>query len=188
MSALTLRVALIAWCCLETGLAVHNRIARRRGIVHDRSSLPILLAAIALGFWLASSVRGIAGMEIDPAKTWTPHAAAILVISGLVIRVHAVAALRGFFTTTVILQSHHRLVRRGLYAHIRHPGYLGILLIFTGLGLCFRNALSLLVLLGVVLPAVFNRIHVEESALAARFGDEYAEYSKVTKRLIPFLC
>jgi protein-S-isoprenylcysteine O-methyltransferase Ste14 len=33
--------------------------------------------------------------------------------------------------------------------------------------------------------ALLYRIHVEEQALHGAFGEEYAEYSRVTKRLIP---
>jgi protein-S-isoprenylcysteine O-methyltransferase Ste14 len=32
---------------------------------------------------------------------------------------------------------------------------------------------------------VLYRIHVEEQALVGAFGDEYVEYSRTTKRLIP---
>jgi len=31
------------------------------------------------------------------------------------------------------------------------------------------------------------RINVEEKALRAEFGEEYVEYAKKTKRLLPFL-
>jgi protein-S-isoprenylcysteine O-methyltransferase Ste14 len=38
-----------------------------------------------------------------------------------------------------------------------------------------------------VIPAMLYRIRVEERALTERFGDEYTEYCKKTKRLIPFI-
>jgi protein-S-isoprenylcysteine O-methyltransferase Ste14 len=39
----------------------------------------------------------------------------------------------------------------------------------------------------VVLPtaALMYRIHVEERALTEAFGNEYVDYSRVTKRLLP---
>jgi protein-S-isoprenylcysteine O-methyltransferase Ste14 len=40
----------------------------------------------------------------------------------------------------------------------------------------------------VLLPttaALLYRIHVEEAALNQALGDEYAAYSRVTKRLVP---
>jgi protein-S-isoprenylcysteine O-methyltransferase Ste14 len=33
--------------------------------------------------------------------------------------------------------------------------------------------------------ALLYRIHVEEIALTGAFGEDYVEYSRVTKRLIP---
>jgi protein-S-isoprenylcysteine O-methyltransferase Ste14 len=42
----------------------------------------------------------------------------------------------------------------------------------------------------IVLPpivALLYRIHVEELALTSAFGNDYTDYSRSTKRLIPFV-
>jgi len=76
-------------------------------------------------------------------------------------------------------------VRRGLYGRIRHPGYLGSLLIFSGLGFSFQNWLSAAALIALSVGGFLYRIHVEERVLAATFGREYDEYARETKRLVP---
>ena len=187
MDGLILRFAFLLWCVLEIGLAVHNRIARPTSLERDRGSRLLLLGAIVLGLWLAFRARGLTATRIDPTAEWLTYVGGALFLIGLALRIHAVATLGGFFTTSVTVRDHHRLVRRGLYAQIRHPGYLGSLLIFTALGLSFHNWVSVALLLALVLPAFLNRIRIEERALAEAFGEEYTAYMRTTKRLVPGL-
>jgi protein-S-isoprenylcysteine O-methyltransferase Ste14 len=77
------------------------------------------------------------------------------------------------------------LVRQGLYARVRHPMYLGHLLIALGAPLMLGARWAFL----VVVPAsivLFVRLGHEEAALRDRFPS-YAEYATHTKRLVPFL-
>jgi len=39
-----------------------------------------------------------------------------------------------------------------------------------------------------LIPLTIYRIKIEEKMLIEKFGDEYREYMKKTKRLIPFVC
>jgi len=48
-----------------------------------------------------------------------------------------------------------------------------------------RNWMSFAVVLLPTTAALLYRIHVEEAALNQALGDEYAAYSRVTKRLVP---
>jgi protein-S-isoprenylcysteine O-methyltransferase Ste14 len=78
------------------------------------------------------------------------------------------------------------LIDSGLYARVRHPFYLGILLFFMGLGLWLESYASVLALL---LPFAFlvARIQVEERTLGETLPG-YADYTRrVRYRLVPFL-
>ncbi|MGA8143204.1 MAG: isoprenylcysteine carboxylmethyltransferase family protein [Candidatus Acidiferrales bacterium] len=76
------------------------------------------------------------------------------------------------------------VVRRGIYAHIRHPRYLGSFLAI--LGACFlagtrllwavATAWSLLTLIAIAL---------EERELRTRFGGAYVEYCRGVPRFLP---
>jgi protein-S-isoprenylcysteine O-methyltransferase Ste14 len=68
---------------------------------------------------------------------------------------------------------------------MRHPSYTGGLTSFFGLGLAFANWLSLAILMIIIVIVYLYRMHVEEKVLIASLGDEYLEYSRQTKRLIP---
>jgi protein-S-isoprenylcysteine O-methyltransferase Ste14 len=60
-----------------------------------------------------------------------------------------------------------------------------MLLIFAAMGIMERNWGSLAIVLVFPTAVLLYRIHVEEMALREAFGDDYVEYSKVTKRLAP---
>lgn len=48
-----------------------------------------------------------------------------------------------------------------------------------------RNWIALAKLLLPTTTALLYRTHVEEAALLDAFGNEYAQYCRITKRLIP---
>jgi len=110
-----------------------------------------------------------------------------LLVAGVAIRWTAIYTLGQYFTSTVVIKDNHRLIRAGLYKHLRHPAYTGALIAHLGLGLSFSNWFSLVLSSVPFLVAAVYRIRVEEEALSEAFGETYLEYSKETKRLIPKL-
>jgi protein-S-isoprenylcysteine O-methyltransferase Ste14 len=70
---------------------------------------------------------------------------------------------------------------------LRHPSYAGLLLAFLGFGLATADWVSLAAVWLPVLAAVLYRIRVEERLLVESFGDEYRDYARATKRLVPGL-
>ena len=76
-------------------------------------------------------------------------------------------------------------MKTGLYRWMRHPSYTGLLLCMLAVGLHTRNWISLLVIVSPTTAALLYRIHVEEIALRDHFGQEYLDYSRETKRLVP---
>ena len=108
-----------------------------------------------------------------------------LLLGGIIIRWSAVLTLGKYFTGTVLIKHDHRLIRSGLYKHLRHPAYTGALVAHLGLGLSFSNWFTIVLSSAPYVMAALYRIHVEERALGEAFGDEYLNYSRSTKRLIP---
>jgi protein-S-isoprenylcysteine O-methyltransferase Ste14 len=51
----------------------------------------------------------------------------------MIIRYFAIRTLSRYFTYVVSMDSQHELIEQGLYRNIRHPAYLGELLIFLAL-------------------------------------------------------
>jgi protein-S-isoprenylcysteine O-methyltransferase Ste14 len=87
---------------------------------------------------------------------------------------------------TVNFENTSRLVKSGIYGYIRHPLYLSVFLLGTGVML--KNPASLQIVLGCInMIAVYITARIEENEMIAKFGDEYRNYMKETKMFIPFI-
>ena len=108
-----------------------------------------------------------------------------MIIVGLIIRITSIMTLKQHFTYTVTKIENHELIEAGLYKSIRHPGYLGQLIIFIGTSISLSNWLSVLFMIIPVLLGFIYRIKVEERFMIEQMGEKYIGYKKRTKRLIP---
>jgi len=109
-----------------------------------------------------------------------------LAVGGFVLMLWARVALGRQFSLHVTLQQGHRLVTAGLYRHLRHPRYTGILLFLVGTALVYRSWLGLL-LAAAALVVLLWRIHDEEALLRREFGSHWDAYAQRTPRLLPYL-
>jgi len=110
----------------------------------------------------------------------------ILLPIGSAIRVQARRTLGRYFSPVVRILPDHKLIRHGIYKHIRHPGYLGELLLYFSVPLFFRSLYGFFVMVFLV-PFILYRIRMEEQMLTEKFGDEYRDYMKNSKKLIPYV-
>jgi protein-S-isoprenylcysteine O-methyltransferase Ste14 len=108
-----------------------------------------------------------------------------LAIIGFIIRWIAIIQLGKMFTVDVAIDNKHQLRTTGLYKTVRHPSYLGLMLIICGIAVCMANTVALAVVLIPIFLALNYRINVEERALSEAFGYDYEQYKKTTARLIP---
>jgi protein-S-isoprenylcysteine O-methyltransferase Ste14 len=76
------------------------------------------------------------------------------------------------------------VVRTGPYRYVRHPGYLGSLLICVGAALSARNVTALALTTTAVGTAYGHRMDAED-ALLRRDLPGYADYAATTHRLVP---
>ena len=110
----------------------------------------------------------------------------VMVAIGTIIRVAARRSLGKRFTHGLRTVDDYGLVTSGVYTYVRHPSYTGLLLIHPGTGLLFGSVFGFLTML-LFIPTILYRIRVEENMLIEEFGEEYFEYSKRSKKLIPIL-
>ena len=107
--------------------------------------------------------------------------------AGMLLRLWAVLTLGRLFTTTVVVRQEQAVVTSGPYKFVRHPSYLGVLILLGGFGLALGDLASATVM--VVLPALglMWRIRVEEAALRGGLGERYVEYCRGRARLVPWI-
>ncbi|KAH8550877.1 hypothetical protein BGW37DRAFT_61630 [Umbelopsis sp. PMI_123] len=107
-------------------------------------------------------------------------------IGGVLLRLWAIH-VNQFFVVDLTVSDDMFICTDGPYKVIRHPGYLGTLLIWTGFGLAATNWFVLIFVAGLVTYALIRRIQVEEEVLFERFGVDYQAYADETARLFPFV-
>ena len=108
-------------------------------------------------------------------------------VGGISLRIWANRALGAYYTRTLRTGQGQHIVQEGPYRLIRHPGYLGAMLMWVGAGLATANWITALVIV-VGMSAVYGyRMRSEEAMLAEAFGDRYAAYEAHTWRLVPFV-
>ncbi len=110
-----------------------------------------------------------------------------LIIIGLIIRWASILQLKKAFTVDVAIGTEQKLKTDGLYKVIRHPSYLGLLLIMVGFSIAMNSLISILLVTIPMFLAIHYRIIVEEKALTVGFGEAYKSYKTKTKRLIPWI-
>jgi protein-S-isoprenylcysteine O-methyltransferase Ste14 len=176
-------VAVVAFVVDEVWIAL--RTAGSRAPRRDRGSKAVISVGIFAGVLLA----------VEAASRWSGGTlrlpwlwyltGALLVGAGLAVRIWAVTTLGRWFTTVVRVAEDQHVVSDGPYRWVRHPSYLGLLLILAGLGLMLTDWLSLLLVVLLPLATLVWRIRVEERALRTGLGAAYDGYAAGRKRLVP---
>ncbi len=173
----------LAWLLSEVLIL---RTARdRSGSDADRKSMLILASSnfIAPALGISAYLSGFGSAQFS---TQAKALGVALMIAGFVTRWAGMWTLKKFFSANVAVQSDHRLVIKGPYKWVRHPGYFGGWLSFLGLGLALGNWIALVILAALTIPAFLFRITVEERVLRAAFPD-YAAYAERVSKFIPFI-
>jgi protein-S-isoprenylcysteine O-methyltransferase Ste14 len=131
---------------------------------------PRLLAVYALGALLLLAARPGPGSLL---------LGAIPVVAGEALR----------FWATGFLHKNDALTTAGPYAYLRHPLYLGTLLIGTGFAIMASHpvgwsayALFVVVFFGYYLP---YKDRIESARLESLYGDAYRRYAAAVPRLLP---
>ncbi|HEY4490484.1 MAG TPA: isoprenylcysteine carboxylmethyltransferase family protein, partial [Acidobacteriota bacterium] len=112
------------------------------------------------------------------------YAGVALCLAGYGIRLIAIRALRRQFSYFVAIQQHHQLITTGIYSLIRHPIYLGAMLLVVGMILLFPTLYGFLFVL-IYSMLLAHRMNQEEKLLFKHFGTVYQEYRSKSYRLIP---
>ena len=87
-----------------------------------------------------------------------------------------------FILSTIAKKGFHELehlVTKGIYSRVRHPMYLGTILIHIGFPIAARSLLTLISAI-IWIPLILVWKYIEEKQLERKFGQEYLEYKNQT--------
>ena len=109
----------------------------------------------------------------------------ILCAAGMAFLVWGRHRLGNNWSPTVAKKEGQELVTSGPYRYVRHPMYAGGLMATIGSAIvCGGAFVFLLIILGTIF---IRRVDAEDKLMAQQFPDEYPDYEKRTKALIPFV-
>lgn len=142
-----------------------------------------IFSMIAIGFCASTWLFNLWEGTTDPMlPSWTGVLGVILFACGIALRTVAFWQLGKFYDPAVTIHHDHRLVQTGLYRFMRHPLYVGSLLLFLGFSLAFSSGIGLVVFCILVIPIFLWRVHIEERELHTYFGNTWTAYAQKTRR------
>ncbi len=141
----------------------------------------VTFCALIISFWdfivLQQSVYRFGWLNVIGLALFGP---------GIIIYLAARLTLKNFFSKRLNLIEEHKLVTHGVYKYIRHPSYTGSILLWLGFTLLLNSIHGFIVMLPSVI-LVLIRIKFEEKMLIRAFGQQYIDFMKRTKKLIPYV-
>lgn len=182
----TFWVIYIVWFAFEVILGRVRRSSQADQKREDKHSLLFIWLAIAVAMPLSSTVSSLYPAPIAHG-VWISYVGLCLIVVGVMARFLVIRSLGKMFTVDVAIREGHKLKTDGIYSIVRHPSYSASWLSFVGFGISLNNWFSLVIVSGLVLSAFLYRISVEERVLIEEFGEEYEEYRKRTRAIVPFI-
>ncbi len=96
---------------------------------------------------------------------------------GVVILITGILTLGKYFTASITPKG---LVTHGIYSKIRHPVFIGVILVYLGLELIFQSIYGFLLVIFVLIPFYVYSAIEEEKILSKIFKEKYTAYKKKT--------
>lgn len=180
-------VAFILWAVMERGFSLLN-LQQREGRKQEEGSYWLISL-----FWYGATIFSL----LDAwSFGWTTFGAPLrllrgsgmlLALCGIAIRFLARRDLGREYSVHVKTYDAHKLVTTGIYTMVRHPAYLGLLLLFMGIPLSEGSWGGTIVAAAGGIPAILYRIRIEEKLLSEWFGEPYRKYIERSWRLFPYV-
>ena len=137
----------------------------------------LFLAALLLGFVLD---RLLPLPFPLPGVDWI--IGGLLILIGLTL---AAAGIRNFSragTPVRSIKPTRALVTTGIHGWTRNPIYLGMFLLYGGIGVAAQSPWTLILTLPLAIPIRYGVVTREETYLERRFGDAYRDYKARVRR------
>ncbi|HEV7745731.1 MAG TPA: isoprenylcysteine carboxylmethyltransferase family protein [Pyrinomonadaceae bacterium] len=127
----------------------------------------------------------VAGREL--ITVFTGVLAIVAAIGSVWLVTLAVKTLGKEWSLTARLVEGHKLATSGPYALVRHPIYTGMLGMLLATGLSISHWAALLAALLVFFVGTTIRIRSEEKLLREAFGDQFEDYVRSVRAIVPGL-
>jgi methanethiol S-methyltransferase len=151
------------------------------------------LTIYLLSGWLQRRYPGLDLLSHDAGHLWetllgwrgNPHLNPLHLLSNVLIAGGFILLARSW-SVLYEAQQHGRVATTGPYAYVRHPQYVGFILIMLGFLLQWPTLLTI-VMFPVLTWAYLRLARREEEEVLATFGEAYARYAAVTPAFVPHI-
>lgn len=149
------------------------------------------LTIFLLSGWLQARAPGLDIMSHEAGHLWStvfglkgnPHFGVLHILSSALL-VGGFWMLASAWPVLYRAQKERRLATTGMYGRVRHPQYVGFILIMLGFLLQWPTILTLAMF--PVLVVMYVRLALSEERQAAQdFGSEWSDYAARTPRFLP---
>ena len=161
-------------------------LERRTRLKEKEKEQKIILVLFSLVF-----IAGFVIPGLDKRFGWSNVPAGIVLITDLIIflgymLIFAVFRQNSYASRIVEVESGQKVITTGLYSIVRHPMYLGILIMYIPTPVALGSYWGLIPMSGIILGLIL-RIANEEKVLRQNLNG-YNDYCQKTRyRLIPFI-
>lgn len=171
------------WLILIAYLIVSAIGVKQETRGHSLQSVGLLLAIIAS--FLLPRLPIFDFLNFAPVNPIVSSIGVILCAAGMAFLGWARQHLGRNWSQTVSIKKGHELVTSGPYRFVRHPMYTGGFIACIGSAIVGGGAWIFLL---VILGAIFLwRVGAEDKLMEEQFPNEYPDYKKRTKAVIPFV-
>ncbi len=125
-------------------------------------------------------------LRLYPRGEWSFWVGAAVTAAGIGYSIWARRYLGSNWSRAVAVKKDHELITGGPYRLVRHPVYTGILLGLLGSALAVAEVRGYLAV-AVIGVTLWAKLRLEEQWMRQHFGEAYAEYSRHTAALVPFV-
>lgn len=174
----------VAFFALEAVTREPGEASELAATAADRGTTRLIGASYGVASGLSPVLRRL---PIGRMPSGTGPVGVAVMAAGLALRAWSMQTLGSHYSRTLRTTSDQAVVDRGPYSLVRHPGYLGSIMVWTGFGIASGSAPAALAVVALLGTAYQRRIAAEEEMLTRTLGAAYANYSRRTKKLIPFI-
>lgn len=181
----------ITFCCAWGALAVvwawgwrssKATSHRAEGLNSLTPYLPVLIGLALLKMHLLpeSWIRE----PLSPHSLALAAAGLAITVVGVVFAIWSRVTLGRNWSSMPQVKEQHELVVQGPYRIVRHPIYTGLILTVAGTGLALNKGIGLIMAV-LIFASYWLKSRVEERLMMETFPEQYPEYRRRVKALIP---
>ncbi|MCL4560654.1 MAG: isoprenylcysteine carboxylmethyltransferase family protein [Chloroflexi bacterium] len=175
----------IGFFAVEAFLRKDRSAKSLEATVYDKSGTTFIGISFALALILPLALNFLGIGRISWVLTgWV---GLVIMLLGLGLRIWSMRVLGAYYSRKLKIGDEQDIITQGPYRVIRHPGYLGTILLWVALSLALADWIAVAIVAVMMLAIYSRRIRTEEAMLLTAFGENYRQYCQHTWRLIPFI-